>query len=173
MHFLRRPKTVLERSVAAQAVLSFVLIAVVIKLVRWDLPVVLWLIESAALTAVSTASAVWRRRRDRAALGGISVDQQLAVERQLARGHVPQEPRERDAMRRLVGQRLRRMNSLNWTFVPLLVLLVAASAAFAALGMWTFGMVWLVCSLVFDSWVLYMRNRNLALLRRMDHELAA
>jgi hypothetical protein len=169
-----RLKQLLDRSVAAQAVLVFVLAAGVTRLISPHRPVAVWLFNSAFYTAMGVVFVIVRRRRDRAVMGGATAGEHASAERKMIHGQVPDEPQERDVMRRLVRHRRRQMGKFGWTMIPLLALLVVLCPVFwAATGAWTTAVLWLVFGAVFGSWMVWIRRLNLRRLAYMDEALSA
>ncbi|WP_328583795.1 hypothetical protein [Streptomyces sp. NBC_00370] len=164
---------VLLRSLPGQLGGCFLLVAAVIRLIRPDQSLVWWLVQSVFWTALGAGIDALRRRGDRSAMGGVSAGEHLSVEHGLQHGLVPADPAERAAMHRLVIHRRRRMGRYSWLFGPLLVLMFAPPVLGVLLGAWTPAMALLVFAIVFDSWMLWLRGRNLDRLERMDRALSA
>jgi hypothetical protein len=116
---------------------------------------------------------VVRRRKDRAVMGGASADDHVLAERNLARGRIPGDPREREALRRLVAHRRRRVERHPWLFVPLIVVLLLLPAVWALQGMWPTALLVFVFAIVFGSWATGERRRNRGRLRHLDRALGA
>ncbi|MEU3188140.1 hypothetical protein ABZ707_28685 [Streptomyces sp. NPDC006923] len=163
----------LDRSVPAQAVLLLLLVAGATKLIRPELSTPHWLVQSVVWTAFAMVFVLIRRRQDRSAMGGASAGEHVSVERKLRRCQIPEDPRERESMRRLVAYRRRQMTRYAWTLVPLFAVLVLLPVVWAVQGVWTTAVLWLLFGLVFGSWVFSARRHNLSRVRHMDEALRA
>jgi hypothetical protein len=169
---MRTIRNWLDRSVAAQALLAFLLAAGAIRLISPELPVAQWLIRSAFYSAIGLTVVLVRRRQDRSAMGGVPAGEHVRAERKLLRGVVPQEPQEREGMRLLVAHRRRQMGEFGWTFLPLIALItLLPTVLWAVLGAWTAGTLWLVCGIASGAWLIRMRRLNLRRLRYMEDAL--
>jgi hypothetical protein len=146
-------KSWFRRSLAAQLVISMLLIAGVSRLARPHQSPAFWGLQIVLYGAIGAAFAFHRRRKDTAETGS-DPEAVQSLGRKIMHGTVPSDPGERDAMRRLVTYRLRLLRRTRWA-VPamgvVMALLVAltvstaqwSAAAFAAFSAACVGlMVW-------------------------------
>ncbi|QIQ02133.1 hypothetical protein [Streptomyces liangshanensis] len=101
----------------------------------------------------------WRERRN--------------AERNLVRGRIPGDPGERDALRRLVADRRRRLESRPWLFAALVLALAVPPVLWALEGLWSTALLMLVFGIAFGSWATCERRRNRSRLRFLDRALTA
>ncbi|MFF8596808.1 hypothetical protein ACF061_36415 [Streptomyces sp. NPDC015220] len=127
-----------------------------------------------ARTAVVSLGAVGvtlaARRREKRAAGG-STNALVTLDRKLRTGEVPSDPRERRAMRDLVGQRLHRSRHRVAALVFLAVLFssVTVLTALTAGARQTVGMA--VFTVAFTGWMLYNSRLQHRRLRAMEAAL--
>ncbi|MFJ2648377.1 hypothetical protein ACIO1C_16765 [Streptomyces sp. NPDC087420] len=95
------------------------------------------------------------------------------AERNLVRGRIPGDPRERAALRRLVTHRRHRLESHPWLFAALVPALAVPPALWALQGLWSTALLMLVFGIVFGSWATCERRRNRSRLRFLDRALTA
>ncbi|MFC8673162.1 hypothetical protein ACFUEN_10865 [Streptomyces griseorubiginosus] len=160
---MRSFKRWLDRSLAAQAVLIFLVCVGVTALIRWDRDPVLWVVRAALYTAIAvTIVAVQRRRARRAA--GTDARELAELGRRIRHREVPTDPEERAAMRKLLDDQQQRLErSARW--LPYwLGLMGLAAAALLALGVATgslvFPLVFALGTAAFCLWILWMRRRT-------------
>ncbi|MEV6261740.1 hypothetical protein AB0M42_13415 [Streptomyces sp. NPDC051784] len=171
---MRTLKAVLDRSLTAQAVVVFVLGVGVHALLRRDGNIVWWVVQSALLTAVAIGIVAVQRGRTGRATGtdprGIA-----ELNRKIRHRELPSEPEERETMRRLVEEQLRRMERggrwlpywlgcMGLIAVGLLVLGVITGSVALPL---VFGLG----TAAFCCWVMWMRGRAMESHRRMREAL--
>ncbi|WP_420037123.1 hypothetical protein ACN2WE_37260 [Streptomyces sp. cg28] len=110
------------------------------------------------------------RRKERRAAG--STDGLISLDRRLRTGDVPSDPGERQAMRRLVDQRLHRTRHRKAALAFLTVLFVGVTVgtAFTAGPRQTIGMA--IVTVVFLSWMSYISSLQNRRLHAMDAALA-
>lgn len=164
----------LERSLAAQSVLAFVLALGITALFRRDDHPVVWVVHAAFYTAVAVGAATWQRRRAARSVGTDSGGfADLAI--RIRRRDVPEDPRERAMMRRLVADSLRKIErGRRWLpyYLGLLGLLAAGMLVLGAVrGSWVFPAVFAAGVAAFACSVLWMRRRSLERLRFMRDAL--
>ncbi|GAB2614612.1 hypothetical protein GCM10027168_53980 [Streptomyces capparidis] len=112
------------------------------------------------------------RRRDRRTVGG-STDTLVSLDRRLGRGEVPEDPREREAMRALVARRTHRTRHHRAALVFLFLLFGGVTAlSFAAFGPRE-GIGFGVLSAVFLTWIAWYGARRRRGMRRVGAALGA
>ncbi|MES4901832.1 MULTISPECIES: hypothetical protein [unclassified Streptomyces] len=160
---MRGLKRWLDRSLTAQAALIVLLGVGISALVRRDEPPASWVVHGVLYAGVGIAIvAAQRRRAGRAA--GTDARGLAELNRKLRHREVPSEPEEREAMRRLVADHLRRMERAGrwlpyWLgFMGLIA--VGILAVGVATGSWLFPLVYAVFMAGLCSWVLWMRRRS-------------
>jgi hypothetical protein len=161
---VRSFKRWLDRSLAAQAVLIFLLGAGVSALFRRGGLSVVWVIQAALCTGICiTFVAVQRRRASRAA--GTDPRGLVELSRRIRHRDVPRAPEERESMRRLVDDQLNLLERKGrWLpYWLAFVGLVAATllALGAAKGSLVFPLVFTVGMIGFCCWVAWLRRRAL------------
>jgi Flp pilus assembly protein TadB len=167
-------KRLLDRSLAAQATLVFLLGLGITALLRKDEHPALWVFHSALYTGVAIAVlAVQRRRAARAV--GTDADGLADLNRKIRHREVPQGPQEQAAMRRLVAEQLGQMERAGkWLPYWLGAMGLVAVGMFvlgAVSGSLLFPLLFAVGMVTLCSWVLWMRRRSLDRLRQMRQAL--
>ncbi|MFD6415534.1 hypothetical protein [Streptomyces sp. NPDC060194] len=160
----------LARTVPVQTVVTFVLVAALIRLARPDRPVAWWLAESAVVTAVAVTVHLSRRRGDSRAVE-VTERELPPLERALRQGAVPDTAAGRHAMRRLVRHRSAQLERTAWLLPVFLCFLAFAPVIYAFDGSWLRAAAALVLVTAFGWFLVAMRRRNHALLRRMMEQL--
>jgi Flp pilus assembly protein TadB len=159
---MRSFKRWLDRSLAAQAVMIFLLGVGVSALFRRGDHPVLWVIQGFFYATIGvTCVAVQRRRASRAA--GTDPHGLAELSRRIRHREVPSEPGERASMRRLVDDQLSLLEH-NRRWLPYwLGLMGLITAALLALGVATgslaFPLVFAVAVIGLCCWVVWMRRR--------------
>ncbi|MFF1719861.1 hypothetical protein [Streptomyces sviceus] len=176
---MRSFKRWLDRSLAAQAVMIFLLGMGVSALFRRGDHPVLWVIQGFFYAAIGiTFVAVHRRRAIRAA--GNDPRGLVELGRRIRHREVPSEPEERESMRRLVDDQLSLLER-NRRWLPywlgfMGLITVALLALGVATGSLALPLAFAVAVTGFCCWVAWMRRRSLDRLRHMraalreDHE---
>ncbi|WP_435883611.1 hypothetical protein [Streptomyces griseomycini] len=167
-------KRLLDRSLAAQATLVFLLGLGTTALIRRDEHPAVWVFQSALYTGVAVAVlAVQRRRAARAV--GTDAGKLADLNRKIRRHEVPQDPEEQAAMRRLVTEQLGQMERAGkWLPYWLGAMGLVAVGMFvlgAVSGSLVFPLLFAVGTVALCTWVLWMRRRSLDRLRRMRQAL--
>ncbi|MFG2427882.1 hypothetical protein [Streptomyces sp. NPDC048590] len=167
---MRTLKAVLDRSLTAQAIVIFVLGVGVYALIRRDTSPVLWVVQSALITAMAVgAIAVQRRRAGRAA--GTDARGIAELNRKIRHRDVPRDPRERAAMGRLVAEQLGRMERGGRWLPYWLGCMGLIAVGLLVLGITTgslvYPLVFAVGTVAFCCWVMWMRRRAMELHRHM------
>ncbi|MEU3853763.1 hypothetical protein [Streptomyces sp. NPDC029554] len=169
-------KRLLDRSLTAQAILTFLLVLGITGLIRRDEHPAVWLFHSALYTGIAVAIlAVQRRRAARAA--GTDTGRLADLNRKIRHQQVPHDPAEQAAMRRLVTEQLGQVER-GGRWLPYWL----GAMSLVAAGMLVLGAVSGSGSLVFPvffavgvaalcSWVLWMRRRSLHRLHWMRQAL--
>ncbi|MGW6057642.1 hypothetical protein [Streptomyces sp. NPDC055189] len=171
---MRAFKRWLDRSLAAQAVVIFVLGVGITALFRRNEHPVVWVIQGMLYTAIAvTIVAVQRRKAGRAA--GTDARGAADLNRKIRHREVPKDPDERASMRRLVAAHLGQMErARRWLPYWLGAMGLVAVGMFvlgAATGSLIFPLVFGVALLAFCCWVLWMRRRTLDRCRYMRASL--
>ncbi|TKS98999.1 hypothetical protein [Streptomyces lasalocidi] len=164
----------LERSLAAQSLLAFVLALGITALFRRDEHPAVWVVHAAFYTAASVGAATWQRRRLARSVGtdtaGLS-----DLSRRIRRRDVPADPQERAAMRRLVAECLGKMErARRWLpyYLALLGLIGAGMLVLGAIqGSWVWPVVFALGVAGFSAGFLWMRRRSRERLRFMRDAL--
>nr|BFD88079.1 hypothetical protein StreXyl84_74800 [Streptomyces sp. Xyl84] len=104
---MERVNVFLARHLWVQIVLSVLVAAVVITLLYPGRSFLSVVVRTAVISLGGIGVALSARRREKRAAGG-TTDDLVSLDRRLRTGEVPSDPRERRAMRELVGQRLHR-----------------------------------------------------------------
>ncbi|MGY0070921.1 hypothetical protein ACWZEH_29925 [Streptomyces sp. QTS137] len=161
-------KRLLDRSLAAQAMLIFPLCVGATALLRRDEHPVVWVVQAALYTGVTVAIlAAQRRRSVRAA--GVGPGAVAGLNRGIRRGEVPQDPEERAAMRRLADDQLERMQRAGRWFPYWLALMGLVAVGLLVLGVVSGSVVpsavFAAGTLGFLWWVVWMRRRSMRRLR--------
>ncbi|WP_020120525.1 hypothetical protein [Streptomyces canus] len=161
---MRSFKRWLARSLAAQAVMIFLLGVGVSALFRRGDHPVLWVIQGFFYAAIGvTCVAVRRRRASRAA--GTDPRGLAELSRRIRHREVPSEPGERESMRRLVDDQLSLLERNRRWLPHWLGLMGLITAALLALGVATgslaFPLVFAVAMICLCCWVVWMRRRAL------------
>nr|WP_202538383.1 hypothetical protein [Streptomyces sp. SID8379] len=127
------------------------------------------LIRTAFMSIGAVGIAVVARRKERRAAG--STDGLISLDRRLRTGDVPADPGERQAMRKLVDQRLHRTRHRKAALVFLAVMFVTITVltGFTAGPRQTVGLA--VLTVVFLSWMAYFSSLQNRRLRTMDAAL--
>ncbi|MFF7071428.1 hypothetical protein [Streptomyces pseudovenezuelae] len=159
---MRSFKRWLDRSLAAQAAMLFLLGVGISALFRRDDHPVLWVIQGFLYGAIGvTCVAVQRRRASRAA--GTDPRGLAELNRRIRHREVPSEPGERESMRRLVDDQLSRLErSSRWLpyWLGFMCLIAAAPLALGvAAGSLAFPLVIAVAMIGFCCWVVWMRRQ--------------
>ncbi|GGX25219.1 hypothetical protein [Streptomyces chryseus] len=164
----------LDRSLAGQATLVFLLGTGITALFRRDEHPVYWVAQGGLYAAVVvTVLAVQRRKVGRA----VGTDPRALAElnRKIRHREVPSEPEEQATMRRLVTEQLRQMErGGRWLpywlgFMGLVAVgMLVLGAATGSLG---FPLVFTVGVICFCFWVLWMRRRSVDHCRSMHAAL--
>ncbi|MEV0012309.1 hypothetical protein AB0M10_23090 [Streptomyces sp. NPDC051840] len=167
---MRTLKAVLDRSLIAQAVVVFVLGVAVYALLRHDAGPVLWVVQSALITAMTIGFiAVQRRRTGRAA--GTDARGFAELNRKIRHRDVPRDPEERAVMRRLVEAQLGRMERGGRWLPYWLGCMGLIAVGLLVLGITTgslvFPLAFAVGTAAFCFWVVWMRRRAMELHRHM------
>lgn len=174
--FLRTLKHRLDRSLTAQAALVFPLCVGIGALFRQDAPPVLWVVQGAFQTVIVVTIAGMLRRRFSRAAGAASGDH-ADLNRRIRHRDVPEDPAERETLRRLVDAQLRHMERagrwqpylmgfMGLIAVGLLVIGVLAGSVLPSLVP-----VALIAGICF--WASWMRRRNMARHRYMRSAIEA
>lgn len=163
-----------SHSLAAQALVLFVLGLGLGAVFRRDDHLALWVVQSLLYTAVIIGVLAFQRRRTSRATGarpGTIVD----LNRRIRHREVPKDPEERAVMRRLVDDQLGKMErGSRWLpywlgFMGLIA--VGMLVLGATTGSPAFPVVFAVGVVVFSCWVLWMRRRAIALHHHMRSAL--
>ncbi|MFI6088301.1 hypothetical protein [Streptomyces sp. NPDC051218] len=171
---MRAFKLWLDRSLAAQTILIFLLGVGVTAGFRRDEHPAVWLVQGTLYAAIATVFvAVQRRRASRAV--GTDARRLAELNRKLRHREVPREPEERATMRRLVAENLGQMER-GRTWLPYLlgVMALIAVSMFvvgAATGSFVFPLVFAGGVIGFCGWIVWMRRRSLAHCRYMRSAL--
>jgi Flp pilus assembly protein TadB len=130
-------------------------------------------IGAAIYAAWMTGWQVRRRRRDSRAVGA-KADELPQLERRMMRGEVPDDPAERQAMRKLAERRTAKLRrGAKWA-LPLLGFLWLAFAVLSlARGDLGTGLVWLAAGAVMLGVIFWSRQRVLGRLDRAERRLSA
>ncbi|RZU36625.1 hypothetical protein EV284_4119 [Streptomyces sp. BK022] len=130
------------------------------------------LVRTCVYSAAGIAFALARRRKEKRAAGG-SMDRLVRVERWLRTGEVPSAPEDREAMREIVGRRLRQTRHR----VAALIFLVALFAAVAVLVGLTAQplqtVAFVAFGVAFMGWMVWSSNRQDRRLRTMRDALGS
>ncbi|MFE0470064.1 hypothetical protein ACFW2V_00420 [Streptomyces sp. NPDC058947] len=167
-------KRLLDRSLTAQAILTFLLVLGITGVIRRDEHPAVWLFHSALYTGIAVAVlAVQRRRAARAA--GTDTGRLADLNRRIRHQQVPNDPQERAAMRRLVTEQLGQVERAR-TWLPYwlgAMSLVAAGMLVlgAVSGSLVFPVLFAIGMAALCSWVLWMRRRSLHRLHWMRQAL--
>ncbi|MFF1308331.1 hypothetical protein [Streptomyces sp. NPDC058307] len=161
---MRSFKRWLDRSLAAQAVLIFLLGVGASALFRRGDHPVFWVVQAAFYAAITIGFvAVQRRRASRAA--GTDPRGLVELGRRIRRREVPSEPGERESMRRLVDDQLGVLERKGRWLPYWLGFMGLIAAALLALGVATgslvFPVVFAVCVIGFCCWIVWMRRLTL------------
>ncbi|GAA1522000.1 hypothetical protein GCM10009730_32330 [Streptomyces albidochromogenes] len=164
----------LDRSLAAQATLVFLLGTGVTALFRRDEHPVHWVVQGGFYAAVVvTVLAVQRRKVGRAV--GTDPRSLAELNRRIRHREVPSEPEEQAAMRRLVTEQLRQLErGGRWLpywlgFMGLVAVgMLVLGAVTGSLG---YPLVFTVGVIGFCFWVLWMRHRSIERCRHMQSAL--
>lgn len=171
---MRRLPRWLDRSLAAHALLSFLLCLGITALWRRDEHPVLWVIQAAIYTSAATLGLALQRRRVSRAVG---TDPRGLVElnRKLRHREVPQDPEEQATMRRLVAEHLGRMERAGRWLPYWLGLMGLAAAGMLALGTatgsLTLPLVFTFSVIAVCYWILWARRRSFDRCRSMQSAL--
>ena len=173
---MRSFKRWLDRSLAAQAVVIFLLGVGVTALFRQGRHPVLWVIQGAFYTAISVAVLVVQRRRASRAAG--TDPRGLAeLSRKIRHREVPSEPDERASMRRLVDDQLGQLERKGrWLpyWLGFMGLIAAALVVLgAAAGSLAFPLVIAAAIIGLCCWAVWMRRHALDRYRYMRAALQA
>ncbi|MFJ6850237.1 hypothetical protein ACIQM3_06795 [Streptomyces sp. NPDC091271] len=171
---MRASKLRLDRSLAAQAVLIFVLGVGVNALLRRDGHLGWWVIQTAVFTAVAIGIvAAQRRRTSRAA--GIDPRGIAELNRRIRHREVPSDPEKRATMQKLVAEQLGKMErGGRWLpyWLGCMGLIAAGMLVLGVVtGSLTVPLVFVAGVAVFCSWVFWMRRRALERHRHMRSAL--
>lgn len=160
---MRALKRWLDRSVTAQAVVGFLLMVGVLALLRRDAHPVLWVVQAGFYSLIFVViRAVMRRRVNRAA--GTDHRGFSELNRKLRHREVPEEPEEREAMRRLVGSQLGQIKrSGRWVpywmgFMGLVAIGVLVLGTIAGQVIWP--LTYAIFMAGFLYWIHWMRRRT-------------
>jgi peptidoglycan/LPS O-acetylase OafA/YrhL len=161
---VRSFKRWLDRSLAAQAVLIFLLGVGASALFRRGDHPVFWVVQAALYAAIAiTFVAVQRRRTSRAA--GTDPHGLVELGRRIRHREVPSEPGERESMGRLVDDQLGLLERRRRWLPYSLGFMGLTAAALLALGVATgsvvFPLVFAAFVIGFCCWAVWMRRRNL------------
>ncbi|MEU0302197.1 hypothetical protein ABZ252_22435 [Streptomyces sp. NPDC006175] len=171
---MRASKLWLDRSLAAQAVLIFVLGVGANALFRRDGHLGWWVIQTAVFTAVAIGIvAAQRRRTGRAA--GIDPRGIAELNRRIRHREVPSDPEERATMQKLVAEQLGKMERGGRWLPYWLGCMGLIAAGMLVLGIvagsLTAPLIFVAGVAVFCSWGYWMRRRALELHRHMRSAL--
>ncbi|OON80034.1 hypothetical protein [Streptomyces tsukubensis] len=169
---IRDLKHRLRDGVVAQALLSFLAAATVIRLLRPDMSPLAWLAHTVFCTALAAAFLTHRRGRDARATGG-DPSAVVRAERMIRRGEIPEDPGERASVRLVVVRRLRLLRRTRWAPPLFLGMTVLTLGSAAAAGPWTLFLITSGVWLAVGGTLLWTRRRTFRLLRAMAEALAA
>ncbi|GAA2550297.1 hypothetical protein GCM10010423_58230 [Streptomyces levis] len=167
-------KRLLDRSLTAQAILTFLLVLGITGVIRRDEHPAVWLFHSALYTGIAVAVlAVQRRRAARAA--GTDTGRLADLNRRIRHQQVPNDPQERAAMRRLVTEQLGQVERAGrWLpyWLGAMSLVAAGMLVLGAVsGSLVFPVLFAIGMAALCSWVLWMRRRSLHRLHWMHQAL--
>ncbi|CAL9661550.1 hypothetical protein [Streptomyces sp. enrichment culture] len=167
-------KRLLDRSLAAQAILTFLLVLGITGVIRRDEHPAVWLFQSALYTGIAVAVlAVQRRRAARAA--GTDTGRLADLNRRIRHQQVPHDPQERAAMRRLVTEQLGQVERAGrWLpyWLGAMGLVAAGMLVLGAVsGSLVFPVLFAIGMAALCFWVLWMRRRSLHRLHWMRQAL--
>ncbi|WP_433887906.1 hypothetical protein [Streptomyces sp. CA-111067] len=130
-------------------------------------------IGAAIYAAWMTGWQVRRRRRDSRAVGA-KADELPQLERRMRRGEVPEDPAERQAMRKLAQRRLAKLQGgAKWALPLLGFLWLAVSVISLAVGQFGSGLAFLGAGVVLAGLIVWGRRRNIERLTRAERRLSA
>ncbi|MFI2641954.1 hypothetical protein [Streptomyces sp. NPDC018610] len=160
---MERINVFLAKHLWVQIVLSVLVAAALISLIYPGRPFPFVVARTAVISLGGIGVALATRRREKRAAGG-TANGLVALDRKLRTGEVPSDPRERQAMRDLVGQRLHRTRHRVAALIFLAVLFgsITVLTALTAGPRQTIGMA--VVTVVFNGWALHnsrLQNRRL------------
>ncbi|WP_328865261.1 hypothetical protein [Streptomyces sp. NBC_00304] len=163
-----------SHSLAAQALVLFLLGLGFGALFRRDDHPALWAVQSLLYTAVAIGALAYQRRRTSRATGarpGTVVD----LNRRIRHREVPQDPEERVVMRRLVEDQLGKMERGSRWLPYWLGFMGLIAVGMLVLGVVTgspaFPVVFCVGVIVFCCWIVWMRKRAIEVHRHMRSAL--
>ncbi|MFF3847810.1 hypothetical protein [Streptomyces sp. NPDC002328] len=168
---LGEPDSFLGKRPCLQVVLSIAVASAVLLLLFPGQSVLGVVVRVAVSSLGGIAVMVLVRRREQRAAGG-SADRLVSLDRKLRRGVVPSAPQERQAMRDLVEQRLRRSRHrvAAQVFLAVMFCAVVVLAAVTASTRQTIGMA--LFSGAFLGWLVLYGSRRHRRLRAMRTKLA-
>ncbi|MEW2294775.1 hypothetical protein ABZ719_19060 [Streptomyces sp. NPDC006743] len=169
---MERVNVFLARHLWVQIALSVLVAAVVITLLYPGRSFLSVVVRTAVISLGGVGVALSARRREKRAAGG-TTDGLVSLDRKLRTGEVPSDPRERRAMRELVGQRLHRGRHRVAALVFLGVLFgtITVLTAFTAGPRQTVGMA--VITVLFLGSMLYNSRVQTRRLRTMSAALGS
>ncbi|WNI22170.1 hypothetical protein [Streptomyces sp. ITFR-16] len=160
-----------NHSLAAQALVLFVLGLGLGAVFRRDDHPALWAVQSLLCTAVVIGILAYQRRRTSRATGA-RPSAVVDLNRRIRRREVPRDPEERAMMRRLVDEQLGKMER-GGRWLPYWLGLVAVGMLVlgATTGSPAFPVVFAVGVVVFCTWILWMRRRAMEMHHHMRSAL--